>query len=235
MRITDVIRESTVLTEGGNIWKDDMATIRINRADVVPTVQFLEKITGLKLLDNMLGSTGKKDTSGDLDLAVDATANDKAALEAKLQAWARKKDQTALTKKTGVSVHFRTPIKGDPKNGYVQTDFMFVPDLKFAKWGMEAVPSKYKGADRQVLFASIAKALGYKWSFKDGLLDRATNQPIPGGKDKATVAKLLLGPRAKADDLTSVESILDVVTKQPDADAKLADFRDNMAKSGVTV
>lgn len=235
MKITDVIRESTVLTEGGNIWKDDMATIRINRADVVPTVQFLEKITGLKLLDNMLGSTGKKDTSGDLDLAVDATANDKAALEAKLQAWARKKDQTALTKKTGVSVHFRTPIKGDPKNGYVQTDFMFVPDLKFAKWGMEAVPSKYKGADRQVLFASIAKALGYKWSFKDGLLDRATNQPIPGGKDKATVAKLLLGPRAKADDLTSVESILDVVTKQPDADAKLADFRDNMAKSGVTV
>lgn len=235
MKITDVIRESRTLTEGGNIWKADLATIRINRADVVPTVQFLEKVTGLKLLDNMLGSTGKKDTSGDLDLAVDATTNNKATLEAKLQAWAKKKDPTALTKKSGISVHFRTPIKGDPKNGYVQTDFMFVPDLKFAKWGMEAVPSKYKGADRQVLFASIAKSLGYKWSAQSGLLDRATNEPIPGGKDKATVAKLLLGPQAKADDITSVESILDVVMTQPDADAKLADFRDNMAKSGVTV
>lgn len=235
MKIQEIITESQVLTEGGNIWKDDQATMRINRADVVPTVQFLEKVTGLPLLDNMLGSTGKKDTSGDLDLAVDTNTNDKASLEAKLQAWAKKTDPTALTKKTGVSVHFRTPIKGNPKLGYVQTDFMFVPDLKFAKWAMEAVPSKFKGADRHILMASLAKHQGLKWSFKDGLTVRDTGAPVRGGKDKAMVAKLLLGAKARADDLTSVESILDVVMSQPDAEARLADFRDNMAKSGITV
>ncbi|MDV7390500.1 hypothetical protein RZS08_04060, partial [Arthrospira platensis SPKY1] len=106
------------LLEGGNVWKDDLATTRINQADVVPTVKFLEKITGLPLVNNLLGTTGKKATSGDIDVAVDASKVDKNQLEQRLKAWAAKNDPTALTKKTGVSVHFRTPINGDPTNGY---------------------------------------------------------------------------------------------------------------------
>ena len=38
------ILESLVLSEGGNIWKDDLSTTRINKQDVLPTVKFLEKI-----------------------------------------------------------------------------------------------------------------------------------------------------------------------------------------------
>ena len=57
-----------LLTEGGNIFDESR---RINKDDVLPTVQWLEKITGLKLVDSMLGTTGQKETSGDLDLGVD--------------------------------------------------------------------------------------------------------------------------------------------------------------------
>lgn len=46
------------LTEGGNVFKDKKTgqefTQRINLEDVVPTVKWLEKHTGLSLLDNML-------------------------------------------------------------------------------------------------------------------------------------------------------------------------------------
>ena len=64
-----------ILLEGGNVFKDDAGVIltkRIARADVIPTVQWLETVTGLELTDHMLGTTGKKESSGDLDLAIDA-------------------------------------------------------------------------------------------------------------------------------------------------------------------
>ena len=64
------------LFEGGNVFKladGQPATTRISRENVVPTVQWLEQLTGLNLVDNMLGSTGRKETSGDLDLGIDET------------------------------------------------------------------------------------------------------------------------------------------------------------------
>ena len=72
-----------ILNEGGNIFKNaegQPATQRINQADVEPTLKWLEKITGLNHVDNMLGSTGIKPTSGDLDVAVDKTKVDKGNL-----------------------------------------------------------------------------------------------------------------------------------------------------------
>ena len=61
--------------EGGNVFKDadgHALTQRINQADVKPTLAWLEELVpGLDLLNNTLGSTGIKDTSGDLDIAVD--------------------------------------------------------------------------------------------------------------------------------------------------------------------
>ena len=57
-----------LLKEGGNVFKDSdgaSATQRINQTDVKSTVAWLEQLTGLPLMDNMLGSTGQKPTSGD--------------------------------------------------------------------------------------------------------------------------------------------------------------------------
>ena len=65
-----------ILKEGGNVFKDmkgQILTQRINQTDVAPTLAWLDMmLPGLDLQNNTLGSTGKKPTSGDLDLAVDA-------------------------------------------------------------------------------------------------------------------------------------------------------------------
>ena len=58
----------TKLYEGGNVFKDVKGiptTQRIAKDNVVPTVQWLEQLTGLNLQDNMLGTTGRAATSGD--------------------------------------------------------------------------------------------------------------------------------------------------------------------------
>jgi len=220
--------DNILLFEGGNIWKNELATSRINQKDVLPTVKFLEKITGLPLTVNMLGTTGKKDTSGDLDLAVDAQNYSKEELQSKLNNWAAKNDPSALTKKTGVSVHFRTPINGNPKFGYVQTDFMFLDDLPFARWSMSQPVSYFKGASKHILLASVAKSLGLKWSFQQGLTNRETGELVKGGRDANAVAKILFGPNANAQTIGTVESMLAALQNDPNRDAKLADAQNSI-------
>ena len=110
----------TDLFEGGNVFKDDAGTIltkRINRADVLPTIKWLETVTGLELTDHLLGTTGKKETSGDLDIAIDANEVNKDEFAAKLGEYISKQgsDPKQWIKKSGVSVHFKTPIKGDQR------------------------------------------------------------------------------------------------------------------------
>jgi hypothetical protein len=218
------------LAEGGNVFKNadgSEATTRIARDNVVPTVQWLEQLTGLNLVDNMLGTTGKKETSGDLDLAVDAT---KVSKEVLVQQLLNRGINKADIRKTGDSVHLKTPILGDANNGYVQTDFMFGnPDWQ--RWSLRGAGegSPYKGVHRQLLMASIAKAQGMKWSYKNGLVDRETNEII--SQNPAEIAqKLINGTPA---DLESVETIVAKIKGRPDyeqltADAKEAFARDNL-------
>jgi hypothetical protein len=196
------------ITEGGNVFKladGNEATQRINRADVIPTVQWLEQLTGLNLVDNMLGSTGYKETSGDLDLAVDVS-------------------------KISKDVLVKTPINGNPENGYVQTDFMF-GDPNFQRFSMTGSPegSPFKGMHRHVLLASIAKAQGMKWSYKNGLMDRATNEVI--SKDPSEIAHKLFN--GSAADLASVETILAKIKNLPNYNALVADAKETLGKENV--
>jgi hypothetical protein len=225
------------LNEGGNIFKDAdgrALTQRINQTDVKPTIAWLEQLTGLPLQDNTLGSTGRKPTSGDLDLAVDANQTTKEQLVARLSQWAvshgLKPDD--YIRKSGISVHLKTPINGRPQNGYVQTDFMFMKDVPFSKFMLTApADSNYKGQDRNVLINSIAKSMGYKLNQNAGLQDRASNEIISNDPEK--IAKLLLNRSATAADLHSVETIIRALEKDPKKDAKLADAREHFARAGV--
>ena len=229
-----------MLKEGGNVFKDpngQLATTRINQSDVAPTLAWLEKITGLDLQGNMLGTTGKAPTSGDLDVAVDQSKISKDQLADKLSQWAiqNKQDPKQWVRKSGVSVHFKTPIKGSAKNGFVQTDLMF-GEPEWMRWSMQGgTPgSEYKGVDRHILMASIAKALGYKWSFKAGLLNRETNELIT--KDPTKIAQLLLGQQGvTAKDLDSVETIHAKIKSRSDYDQLVADAKDSFAKVGKTL
>ena len=230
-----------ILKEGGNIFKDadgKPLTTRINRNDVDPTLLWLEKITGLKHTDLKLGSTGIKDTSGDLDVAVDASNVDKTDLYNKLVAWKTKNhpddDTRAWVAKSGISVHFKTPINGNENNGFVQTDLMFGnPEfMKFAYKGT-GDGTVYKGAHRAIMIASIAKAKGAKWSPGKGIVSRETNDLLASTPDD--VAEWLLGPGGNPADLDSVESIVKKLKGKPDYNELTADAFDNFEKQGLPI
>lgn len=245
------------LFEGGNIFKDEQGTEltqRINQGDVGPTVQWLEALTGLDLTNEKspvdglpvkwLGSTGRKSTSGDLDLLVNANEVSKEQLLQVLTQWAQSQgippDQIRNTSKfrngwvmmTGNSVHFKTPINGNPQNGFVQTDFMFFKKPTWSQFVLSNDPaSQYKGALRNIMLNSMAKAQGYKLNQNDGIQDRATNEIITD--DPNRVAKILLNPAATANDLLSVEAILNALKNDPKRDAKIADFKAHMEREGT--
>ena len=227
------------LFEGGNVFKDSNGralTQRINQTDVKSTLAWLEEmLPGLDLQNNTLGSTGIKDTSGDLDIAVDAQQLTKEQLVAQLTRWAlsQKQKPEDWIKKTGAGIHFKTPINGRPDQGFVQTDFMFLQNVPWSKFVLGAMPadSKYKGRERNVLMNSMAKSMGYKLNQIAGIADRTSNKIITDDPDK--VAKMLLNKTATRQDLASVENILQALSTDPQRDAKLADFKTHMEREGL--
>ena len=218
------------LFEGGNVFKTadgQPATTRISRENVVPTVQWLEQLTGLNLVDNMLGSTGRKETSGDLDLGIDETKITKDILIQQLLK--RGVDKNDI-RKSGDSVHLKTPILGDAGNGFVQTDFMF-GDPEFQKFALNTGDSDFKGVHRAILLASIAKAQNMKWSYKNGLVDRETNEII--SKNPAEIAQKLLGGTVA--DMSSVETIIKKIKARPDYETLVKDAREAFEKERLTL
>jgi hypothetical protein len=226
------------LLEGGNVFKDSDGkplTGRINQSDVPATVAWLEQVTGIEFpRDRWLGSTGKAPTSGDMDLAVDVNEISKDQLAQKLMQWiASHKLPPAEWIKKGGEVHLRTPIQGRPELGYVQTDFMFFPNLDWGTFfysGGEG--SAYKGANRNILMSSIAKQLGLKVG-ANGMFSRTSNQLVPGGLDPDYVAQALLGSRATRENLKNVESIFAALARDKDREVKVKDFRDYLTKEGL--
>ena len=221
--------EDKALFEGGNVFKDPKggpATERISRENVVPTVQWLEQLTGLNLQDNMLGSTGRALTSGDLDLGVDSTKVSKDVLIKHLLKRGIKADNI---KKSGDAVHLKTPILGDVNNGFVQTDFMFSDNPTLQQFSLMggAEGSQFKGLHRAILLASIAKAQNMKWSPKFGLVDRGTNEVISA--DPKEIAVKLLGQGHTPKDLSSVETIIKSIKDRPDFERLVADAKEKFA------
>jgi hypothetical protein len=224
-----------LLLEGGNVFKDNNgqpATVRIARENVVPTVQWLEQLTGLNLQDSMLGSTGRAATSGDLDLGVDATKISKDILIKQLLNRGIKADDI---KKSGDAVHLKTPILGDSSNGFVQTDFMFSDNPTLQQFALSggAEGSQFKGVHRAILLASIAKAQNMKWSPKFGLVDRETNEVISA--DPKEIAVRLLGQGHTPRDLTSVETIIKSIKGRPDFETLVKDAKENFDRDNLVL
>jgi hypothetical protein len=235
------------LFEGGNVFKDKMGvplTQRIKQADIPATIQWLEAVTGLDLSGaedprtgypvNWLGSTGKKSDSGDLDLAVDSTRTTKPQLKAFLDQWVtgQKQDPRDFVRLSGEAVHFRTPIAGNANNGFVQTDFMFMPDVNWGSFFLSGgIDSEYKGMFRNVLLSSIAKSQGLKASAK-GITSRTTDKVITVDPDQA--AEILLGPGNDRNNLRNVESIYAALARDSDRDTKLADFREYLKRENMS-
>lgn len=232
--------------EGGNVFKDKMGvplTRRIKQNEIPTTIKWLESVTKLDLHGDTdpatgyptkwLGSTGKKPDSGDLDLAVETSKITKPELKAALDNYVtqQKQDPRDFVRMSGEAVHFKTPIAGDANNGFVQTDFMFMPNVDWGAFFLSGgVDSQYKGMFRNILLSSIAKAQGLKASAK-GITSRTTDNVITMDPDRA--AEILLGQGMKRGNLKNVESIYKALANHPDRDAKLKDFREYLAREGV--
>lgn len=231
------------LFEGGNVFKGadkQPLTRRITRAEIPTTIEYLEKQTGIDFSTDKdeegvpikwLGTTGRKADSGDLDLSVDANEINKKEFADKLIALFGK-DSVKLS---GDNVHLKTPINGDPANGFAQTDFMFSANPAFQQGSMIGSPadSPYRGEHRHILLSSIARARGLKYSPKFGLVNPETNEPIPDGSDWNVIAKRLLGQTATTKDIRSVESIVNYVKKLPNYEELVAAARETLGKSGI--
>lgn len=200
----------------GNVFKDtegNNRTGRIQLKDITPTIVWLESITNLPLEDNKLGSVGKKQSSGDIDLAVDSNKFSKDQLVNTLTTWAAHNNHALsdCVKKSGISVHFKTPIAGNLQNGYVQTDFMFGNDIEFMKFSLYSAGdvSKFTGGQRNLLMSSIAKSINNgatKYSWQRGLIERSSGNLVT--KNPLRIARYLLGQNCSDSDLNSVESIM---------------------------
>jgi hypothetical protein len=239
------------LLEGGNVFKGpnkEPLTQRIATGDVPETIAFIEKATGLDFTAELdpddkkpvkwLGTTGRKEdpdgtfelnSSGDLDLSVDANEVDKKEFATKLAQQFGKES----VKLSGDSVHLKTPIKGDPANGFVQADFMFSTNPKFQQGSMIGGSKTYRGEHRHILLSSIARARGMKYSPKFGLVDPETGEPIESGDDWNNIAKQLLGQTATVRDVRSVENIINYIKKLPNYEELVAAARETLGRSGI--
>jgi hypothetical protein len=232
-----------ILTEGGNVFKDaekNPLTQRIKREQIPSTIAYLEKETGIDFtLDKdeagvpikWLGTTGRKVDSGDLDLSVDAREIDKKEFAQKLIGIFGK-DSVKLS---GDNVHLKTPIEGNPTNGFAQTDFMFSMNPKFQQGSMigSGPDSPYRGEHRHILLSSIARARGMKYSPKNGLVDPETNETVPNGDDWNVIAKQLLGQTATIKDIRSVETIINYIKKLPNYEELISAAQETLGRSGI--
>jgi hypothetical protein len=205
----------SLIVEGGNVFKQ-LPTQRINLVDVKPTIDFLSSIVGVNLNNNLLGSTGKRESSGDLDIAVNENKISKVRLYDILAEWCMERNLNPkdYIARSGISIHFRTPIYGKD-NEYVQTDFMLVPDITFAKFVLaNDEPFPLKGAYRSIILSNLAKNLNLRWSGLKGITDRQTGAVIENSNPDR-IAQILLGDTlARARSLTNIKTIITFLEKK---------------------
>ena len=249
----------TKLNEGGNVFKTEQGAItqRIATADVQGSIDFIEKITGLTFdEEDWLGTTGKKNdpdgafeknSSGDLDLNTDSNKVSKEQLIAKLSAWLKsqgvpeedimnqgRKKTDGWIHNAGDQIHFRTPIKGSDKNGFVQTDFMFTSNPNFQRGAKRGGTAQFGGKDRAILLSAVARGRGLKFSPKFGLVDpEQGDKVIADTWDK--IAPVLLGKGAKEADTHTVETMLAKLKSDPNYEELIAPWKEAMEKAGKEV
>lgn len=252
----------TNLSEGGNVFKKENQplTQRIATGDVEPTVQWIEKLTGLDFLDEkdlegkpskLLGTTGRKvdpdgtfekNSSGDLDLSVDLNKVSKEEVIAKLVAWCKEQGipEEDIMNKGRNKTDGWIKDAGDQvhfrtpiqgSDGYVQTDFMFSANPKFQQGSMIGGSGQYRGEHRHIVLSSIARAKGLKYSPKFGLVDPNTDEVI--SDDWNIIAKELLGQTATIKDIRSVDGIINYIKKLPNYEELIAAARETLGRYNI--
>jgi hypothetical protein len=217
----------TILSEGGAM--PGVGAIHID--EIEPTLDSLEKILGIDLKNNVLGSVGKKEFSGDIDIALEIAPDDIPAFVEKLKNIPEvldiAKSSVIMTKVKIADYDPNKQVQGKPRTGYVQVDFMPGDPgwLKTFYHAPHEKDSKYKGVFRNILMSSIAAHLDrqdseqkiadgrpiqsqrYMWSPTDGLI-KVLRTPEPNkkgdGYTKKNSNKIIDGPYKNPDEIADV-------------------------------
>lgn len=193
MRAWELLRENrrTRLMEGGGAF-DDVGTIHIS--EIPPTLKWLEQKMGVKnLSDGTVGSVGKVQYSGDIDVAVDPEVTDIQDVHAK----AVKALGAENVQKHAANVITRVPIANydeakdgrQPRTGFVQVDFFpGNPSWMKTYYHSPGDTSKFRGEHRNLAIAVLAtltdtkssdeldghdrpiEATRWQWGGKNGLV-----------------------------------------------------------------
>lgn len=234
-----------MLYEGGAAIADSSPVKKDDVKVVVDRARSLLPPAIAQSLQVDIGSAGYKIESGDIDLMVDAdnvvkffkTQESKDPVKDAKQLFKQYFEQHGVTSVvSGRNVHIGIPYTdAQGRKLLAQVDVMVIPDAAVvAPWhqhgprGMYDEPG-FKGSDVFVLMSSLAKYKNLKFdAFGAKLMNRDTNEVV--GRTRKQVAKILLGPRAKEDDLNSVRSILAALENDPDREGKLAQARQDAAR-----
>ena len=189
-----------ILNEGGSM--PGVGPIHID--EIEPTLDALEKVLKIDLKDNVLGSVGKKEFSGDIDIAVQVAPEEIPDLVKKLEATPEVLDlakSSVIMTKVKIVDFDQSKQTLKPRTGFVQVDFMPGDPgwMKTYYHSPSETESKYKGVFRNLMIATIAAVLDRKdsdetiadgrpteserwmWSPADGLV-RIRRTPVPNKK-----------------------------------------------------
>ena len=240
------MRLREIISEGGNQipGATDVPLDQVNSV-VDKAIKLLPPILRVNLAKD-IGSAGyKKVPPGDIDLMIESddlvkqfkTAGEKDPVKSAKKALEEYLKQKGFDANiSGRNVHVGIPFDG----GVAQVDYMIIEDVPtVAPYHQHGPRGSYedpdfKGSDIFIVMNSIGKALGLKFDAFGGKLMRRDDNSLVA-KDRDAVAKILLNPKATADDLNSVKSILKALKNDPKRDAKLAQARESAAKDIITL
>ena len=112
-----------MLTEGGSM--PGVGPIHID--EIEPTLDALEKSLGIDLKNNVLGSVGKKEFSGDIDVAIQVDPDKIPELVKKIEASPLVKDiakSSVIMTSVDIVNYDASKQTAKPRTGKVQVDFM---------------------------------------------------------------------------------------------------------------
>ena len=215
--------QSEILSEGGSL--PGVGAIHID--EINPTLIPLEKELGIDLRNNALGSVGKREFSGDIDVALKIDTDKIPEFVERLKKSSQIMDiakSSVIMTKVKIMDFDETKEDGRPRTGYVQVDFMpGDPDwLKTYYHSPNEKDSQYKGVYRNIMIASIAGSVNienseetiddgrplqskrFMFSPRDGLV-RVLRRPVPkasgNGYTKKNNNKIIDGPWKTADSI----------------------------------
>lgn len=218
--------KNNLLKESGSM----QGTGAIHISEINPTLAALEKVLGMDLRNNALGSVGKKEFSGDIDIALNLSGEEIPAFMEKLKTIPQIMDiakSSVIMTKVQIANYDANKKTDKQRTGYVQVDFMLGNPawLKTYYHAPHEKDSKYKGVHRTILLATIAAiharkdsdetvedgrpmtSIRYMFSPSDGLV-KIKRVPEPKksgvGHTKKNINTVIDGPWTDANEIAKI-------------------------------